>query len=314
MANEFDIFNLSVGDLETGDRQNSVGSDLYSPKPDQGVDGTYRSLLRFLPNIKNPRKPFVRKFVYWLEDKEGNGFFVDSPSTVGEKCPIQDLFFKLRNSESALDKKMAENLKRREVFYSLVQIIKDPQNKDLEGQIKVFKFGYKIKSKIDEELNPQFDEPTQIFDPFEGKNFELVLSKKGGYPNYDSCKFHGSKSAMIVNGSPVSDSNEGRQLILEYLKDVPDLSNFEYKAWTDEIRHKVMNVLSQYTSPGSSISTVMNTEMPPQKSTTAQRAKTVKESAPVMAEIEDDFDFNDSPSSSNGGEDDFDDFINGLDL
>ena len=170
MANEFDIFSVSVKDLDTGDRP-TPSSDLYTPKPDQGQDGTYRSLIRFLPNVKNPRKPFVRKYVYWLEDRDGNGFYVDSPSTVGDKCAVQDMFFKLRNSESAVDKKMSEGLKRREVFYALVQIVKDPQNRDLEGQVKIMKFGYKIKTKIDEELNPQFDEPTQVFDPFEGKNF-----------------------------------------------------------------------------------------------------------------------------------------------
>jgi len=149
MANEFDIFSVSVKDLDTGDRPQTT-SDLYTPKPDQGSDGTYRSLIRFLPNVKNPRKPFVRKYVYWLEDRDGNGFYVDSPSTVGDKCSVQDMFFKLRNSESAVDKKMSEGLKRREVFYALVQIVKDPQNRDLEGQVKIMKFGYKIKTKIDE--------------------------------------------------------------------------------------------------------------------------------------------------------------------
>ena len=55
MANEFDIFNISVSDLDTGEK-NTQSSDLYSPKPDQGQDGTYRALIRFLPNLKNPRK------------------------------------------------------------------------------------------------------------------------------------------------------------------------------------------------------------------------------------------------------------------
>ena len=278
---------------------------IYTPKPDQGQDGTYRSLIRFLPNIKNPRKPFVRKFVYWLEDRDGNGFYADSPSTVGDKCPVQDMFFKLRNSESAVDKKMSESLKRREVFYALVQIVKDPQNRDLEGQIKVFKFGYKIKTKIDEELNPQFDEPTQVFDPFEGKNFELVISKKGGYPNYDSCKFQGSKSSMAIQGENVTDSDEGRKAILEFLKDAPDLGNFDYKAWNDETRNKVMNVLSQYSSPGASIETVMKKSEPASQPKKVEKAaEAVTETAEATAE---------APSDSSGG-DDFDDFINGLDL
>lgn len=309
MTNEFDIFGVSVNDLDTGDRQGSGGSDLYSPKPDQGQDGTYRSLIRFLPNVKNPRKPYVRKFVYWLEDRDGNGFYADSPSTVGDKCPVQDLFFKLRNSESAVDKKISEGLKRREVFYSLVQIVKDPQNRDLEGQIKVFKFGYKIKAKIDEELNPQFDEPTQVFDPFEGKNFELVISKKGGYPNYDSCKFQGSKSAIAIEGTSISDTSEGRTQILDYLKGAPDLGNFDYKPWNDEQRNKILNVLSQFSSPGASIQNLSkpstNTDKPVQsQSKTSLVNETSNDSLSDTA---------DNTEKADQG-DDFDDFINGLDL
>ena len=306
MANEFDIFNVSVKDLDTGERPSEGRSDLYAPKPDQGQDGTYRSLIRFLPNAKNPRKPFERKYVYWLEDREGNGFFADSPSTVGEKCPVQDMFFKLRNSESAVDKKMSEGLKRREVFYALVQIVKDPQNRDLEGQVKIMKFGYKIKTKIDEELNPQFDEPTQVFDPFEGKNVELVISKKGGFPNYDSSKFHGNKSAMEINGEKVTDTDESRKAILDLLKDAPDLATWGYKAWDDATRGKVMNVLSQFTSPGDSIANITASKPAPVNTEKTEAAATkatteTKETASTETKKEE-------------KADDFDDFINGLDL
>tara|TARA_R100001463_G_scaffold17056_2_gene44009 strand:+ start:129 stop:1049 length:921 start_codon:yes stop_codon:yes gene_type:complete len=306
MANEFDIFNVSVKDLDTGERPSEGRSDLYAPKPDQGQDGTYRSLIRFLPNAKNPRKPFERKYVYWLEDREGNGFFADSPSTVGEKCPVQDMFFKLRNSESAVDKKMSEGLKRREVFYALVQIIKDPQNRDLEGQVKIMKFGYKIKTKIDEELNPQFDEPTQVFDPFEGKNFELVISKKGGFPNYDSSKFHGNKSAMEINGEKVTDTDESRKAILDLLKDAPDLATWGYKAWDDSTRGKVMNVLSQFTSPGDSIANITASKPAPVNTAKTEAAATQATTETTTSTTE--------PAKGEEKKDDFDDFINGLDL
>jgi len=305
MANEFDIFSVSVKDLDTGDRP-APSSDLYTPKPDQGTDGTYRSLIRFLPNVKNPRKPFVRKYVYWLEDRDGNGFYADSPSTVGDKCPVQDMFFKLRNSESAVDKKMSEGLKRREVFYALVQIVKDPQNRDLEGQVKIMKFGYKIKTKIDEELNPQFDEPTQVFDPFEGKNFELVISKKGGYPNYDSCKFQGSRSAMTINGEAVTADDAGRTAILDYIKDSPELANFDYRPWNDEQRTKVMGVLSQFSNPGSSIETVTQSVSTPAPKKAEAAATQVTETAATTA--------TETKTEDSSKGDDFDDFINGLDL
>jgi len=299
MANDLDIFGMSVNDLDIGDKP-SMGSDLYSPKPDQGVDGTYSSLIRFLPNLKNPRKPFVRKFVYWLEDEDGNGFYVDSPSTVGDNCPVQDLFFKLRNSDSAVDNKLSEKLKRREVFYSLIQIVKDPQNPDLEGQIKVYKFGWKIKQKIDEELNPKFDEPVQVFDPFEGKNFELVISKKAGFPNYDSSKFQGKLSPMTIDGKKVSNTDAGKQAILAYLEGSPELETWDYTPWSPEERKKVTNVLHSIKSPGSSIDTIVN------NSEQRSVSEDIDDAADALTGTSDDND--------DGKEDDLDDFIDGLDL
>jgi hypothetical protein len=309
MANEFDIFSISVGDLDTQENKTSASSDLYNPKPDQGPDGNYRSLIRFLPNLSNPRKPYIRKYIYWLENDNG-GFYVDSPSTVGERCPVQDMFFKLRNSTSAVEKNLSETLKRREVYYALIQVVKDPQNRDLEGQIKIFKFGYKIKAKIDEELNPQFDEPVQVFDPFEGKNFELVLTKKGGYTNYDSSKFQGSRTPIAIGGEQMSDNPEDRKRIVEYLKKSPDISNFEYKPWTDEQRANVMKVLSSLTSPGSKISELSNSsketlEISDYDSPKSKKSS-IKEEVPTSGL--------DTSEVLESGGDDIDDFIAGLDL
>lgn len=246
--NAMGIFNMGVEDVDLyNETKESV---LYKPTADAGNDGIYRSLIRFVPNPKNPKKSILRKFVYWLEDADGNGAYYDSPSTVGESCPVQDMFFKLRNSESAVDKKNSEKLKRREIFYSIVQIVKDPQKPDLEGKLKIFKYGWKIKEKIDGEMKPQFDEPVQIFDPFEGKNFELVITKQGGFNNYDTSKFSSKVSAMRVNGDEVSSTPEGRKKILGYLSEAPSLDDFEYRPWDDETRNKIDDILNQYRSPG----------------------------------------------------------------
>ena len=145
---EFDIFNLSVSDVETHDTQSTKTDVLYKPSADQGKDGTYKALVRFVPNPANPRNSLVKKYVHWLTDASGNGRLIDSPSSVGESCPIAEAFFKLRNSDSAVDRKMSEKLKRREQYYSLIKVIKDPQNPDLEGQYLVYKFGYKIKERL----------------------------------------------------------------------------------------------------------------------------------------------------------------------
>lgn len=252
------IFNLGVNDVDShsSEKKESV---LYRPSADQGKDGIYRSLIRFIPNPKNPKKSIVRKFVYWLTDTDGNGGYYDSPTTINDKCPVQDLFFKLRNSESALDKKNSDGLKRREIFYSLVQIIKDPHAEELEGKIKVFKYGQKIKQKIDDELKPQFAEATQIFDPFEGKNFELTITKQSGFNNYDSSKFQGNITPITIGGVAMQPNQEDQTKIIEFVTAAPSLSDFEFKPWTDDIRMKVMGILSQYTgsNPGAAMEVIV---------------------------------------------------------
>lgn len=312
MAKEFDIFNLSVEDIDSYQRTESKGSDLYKPTADQGKDGVYTALIRFLPNPKNPQKSIIRKFVYWLEDSEGKGAYYDSPSTIGEKCPVQDLFFKLRNSESAVDKKMAEKLKRREIYYSLVQILKDPQNPEMEGTIKVFKYGYQIKQKIDEELNPQFDEPCQVFDLFEGKNFELKVNKSAGYNSFTASKFQGKRTAISVNGTFMENTKEDRNKIMEYLKEVPELDAFDFKPWDDSIRNIVERILDNYRSPGSAIGNVSKGNRKEESYTSLDDFNFGNESASPKKEAAKPIPVEEESNSDDG--DDLNDFLKGLDL
>ncbi|MGY8865533.1 MAG: hypothetical protein ACKVJK_07850, partial [Methylophagaceae bacterium] len=198
MSDSFDIFNLGVEDVETHQPERTTVNEIYKPTADDGKDGTYKALIRFVPNPENPRKSLIQKYVHWLTNSNGDGKLVDSPQTIGEHCPIADVFWKLRKSDSAVDRKSSEKLKRRQQYYSLIKIVKDPQNPEMEGTYKVFKFGYKIKEKIDSELKPDFGEPTQVFDLFEGKNFELVITRQGEYKNYDKSKFSSSKYENLL--------------------------------------------------------------------------------------------------------------------
>ena len=294
MANkeQLDIFNLSVEDVETH-KQEDKKSDLYKPKAADGKDGTYKALIRFVPNPQNPRKSLVRKLVYWLTDMDNNGTLVDSPSTVGDKCPIQQMFFRLRKSESAVDRKMAEKLKRREQFYAIIKVLKDPQNPEMEGQYKIFKFGRKIKIKIDEEMMPNFGEPTQVFDLFDGKNFELVITKQGEFNNYDTCKFSSKHSPIMINNVEMENTADNRKLIKEDLDTAPELAPFDYKPWDDELTSKVQNILNQYRSPGDHIENIVKTPV----------TETKKEEAPKT-----------TAKAATGDSDDLDSFLNDLDI
>ena len=305
---EFDIFNLGVNDVETHETQASSGSDLYKPTADDGKDGTYKAMIRFVPNPTNPRNSLVKKYVHWLTNASGDGKMVDSPSTVGAPCPIADVFFKLRKSDSAVDRKMSEKLKRREQYFALIKIIKDPQNPELEGQYKVFKFGYKIKEKIDEELKPAFGEPTQVFDLFAGKNFELIITRQGDFNNYDKSKFSSKTSPVEVDGKPATRTPEAMKSIKAELDAAPSLEPYEYKAWDGETLDFVNSILRNYLNPGSSIDSVISKPA-------AKKAPAKSEPVAESSDFEFPSDMTGNPDSTNvDSSDDLDSFLNDLDI
>ena len=304
MSDSFDIFNLGVEDVETHQVQASTASqEIYKPTADDGKDGTYKALIRFVPNPENPRNSLIQKYVHWLTNSSGDGKLVDSPATIGEKCPIADVFWKLRKSDSAVDRKSSEKLKRRQQYYALIKVIKDPQNPEFEGQYKVFKFGYKIKEKIDAELKPNFGEPTQVFDLFEGKNFELVITRQGEYNNYDTAKFSSSQSAIIMGEAPAERSKETMSAIKAELEAAPSLKGYDYQAWDEDTRSFVNDVLRMYLNPGDSISE-MTTSAP--RKTTKTATAVVEKAAPAPAKAE--------STSSVSSDDDLDSFLNDLDI
>ena len=302
MSDSFDIFNLGVEDVETHQVQTSSSTnEIYKPTADDGKDGTYKALIRFVPNPENPRNSLIQKYVHWLTNSSGDGKLVDSPATIGEKCPIADVFWKLRKSDSAVDRKSSDKLKRRQQYYSLVKIVKDPQNPELEGTYKVFKFGYKIKEKIDAELKPNFGEPTQVFDLFEGKNFELVITRQGEYNNYDTSKFSSSKSAIIMGDAPAERSKEIMTTIKEELEAAPSLKGYDYQAWDEDTRSFVNDVLRMYLNPGDSIAEMTSSApKPATKTATAVAEKPAKATTTTTAAVSTD--------------DDLDSFLNDLDI
>jgi len=277
---DFNVFNVSIEDLTKDDKPQG-NANLYSPSYDKAKDGVYKSKIRFLPNVNDPRHPMMRKYVYYLQDLNNeSGFYVDSPSTIGEKCIIQDTFFKLRNSTSAADKELSDKLKRKEFWYSAVQIIQDKQFPELEGKIMIFRYGFKIKQKIDEQLKPvvEDEDPNNPFDLFEGKVFNLVVCKKDGFANYDSSKFASNGSAIVIDGKEMSDDDDDKETIVEYLKEnTPDFNEFKFKPWDDDLKKKVIKVLSQYGSAGKDIKALMSNEDEDEVETKPKKKKNVDE-------------------------------------
>lgn len=259
MEDNFDIFNLDNEAFVKQEVKREEDEFLYKPYPELGKDGVYKSLIRFLPNISNPKKSKIHQYYVWLKDPvDGANYKALCPSTVGKKSILKDLYWKLKNSPSAKDQDISKAFSRKEDFYSLVQIVKDPNKPELEGKIMILKFGRKVNDLIEQQIKPEFGNPSNPYDLFEGKNFGLQVRKVGEWNNYDLCQFVGDKGPISINGTPVEKTEESRELITKYLKSGPlDLEKYDYKDWTEEETEKIMKIVRNTVPDGRIVSEII---------------------------------------------------------
>jgi len=288
-----DLFNMSgdIEDVTTEPAKKKVDENLYSINLSDSKDGIYRSKVRFLPNFRNIKKSRISKYTYWLTDASGdNGIFVDDPTSIGEKSPINEMFWKLKNSTNPMDQTLAkEKLKRNRKFYSLVQIVEDVQHPELEGKIMVFGYGIKINEKIEEEFK-DVEDGGNPFDLMTGRIFRIESKKKDGYQNYDSCKFGGVGTPIEINGKKMTNSESDKKKIVAYLQDSPNLEDYEFKPWDDSTAKAVNERLSTF-KKGSN-----------------------KPSIVEHAIAQDEEDEKEEPVYTKSSDDDDDDFLDGIDL
>lgn len=250
-----DIFNLSSDNLLKPEGKNSLDI-FYHPNAKDGKNNVYQASLKFLPNIFDPNKCIVSKWVVWVtnprtEEKK----LVDCPSTIQQPSILHDIYKELfYKSDSAVDKKLAANFQRRETFFSLVEILQDPQHPEYEGQIKIFKFGRKIYNKLRGVIKPDNDmiEPNNPFDLFEGKPFMLKVTLVSDFNNFDESTFidkarpfaipQFNEDGLIKRSQdgkgirkPIERDPKNFKIIEEYLREKsPNICDYDYKPWDDE--------------------------------------------------------------------------------
>jgi len=249
MENLNDLFNLQADDLVQ--KQTSSKTDIYKPTADKGKEGVYSAVVRFIPWHENPKKSIMKKWTCWLVDPlTDKGRYVDCPSSAGEKSILQDMYWKLKKSDSVAEQKLADNFSRRQSMSTLIQVIKDDNNPDMVGKVMVWPFGVKIYNKIQDVMQPEFGTPHIPFDLFEGKAFHIKIKKVAGYNNYDDCKFLDNVAPITIDDEPMSKTPENMQKIVEYLKDAsPDLNKYDFTPWDQDTTSYVNNVV-QNSVPG----------------------------------------------------------------
>jgi len=248
MENKYDLNSLFHPNVEMGKDLKNTGE--YQPDAAKGQNGIYKSIIRFVTWWQDPQHSISDKWVCWLVDPVTNrGRLVDCPSSVGKPSVLQDMFFKLRKSESIQEQKKSEIFSRKHLYTAVVQIVKDDQNKEAEGKLMIWKFGKKIFEKIEAEKKPVIGEPHEPFDLLDGKAFALVITKAAGFNNYDQSRFLDKKIPLLLPDEktgkllPINDKTS-REVVFNFLKEQsPDLTKYAFKEWDQEMHDYVNQVI-----------------------------------------------------------------------
>ena len=266
MSNLDELFSFTAADaLSVTESKKTAFTNKYetyrpSIKDEKCQDETYRALVRFVPFVyKNKMRTTIERWECYLKDVNGdNGVFVVSPKTIGKSCPMRTLSWKLHESDNAIDKANSKKINVYQQWYALVEIVKDVQHPEYEGKFMIYQIGAKIYDKIKEAMKgSDYTDPINPFDFEDAPLFEIKLVKgnqkmdNGGVvANYDGCKFIPKTAPLhFGEGMTFDGSMEMKKAFIEWLeKDAPQINNYQWKEWSEEITEKVNTNLATFTS------------------------------------------------------------------
>ena len=152
--------------------------------------GNGYAVVRFLPPVEGEELPWVKTFNHGFQGP-GGWYIENSLTTLNHKDPVSEYNTSLWNSGIEANKDIARKQKRRLTYFANIYIVKDHANPQNEGQHRLFKFGKRIFDKINDQMNPSFEDesPVNPFDFWEGANFKLKIRKVEGFTNYDKSEF-----------------------------------------------------------------------------------------------------------------------------
>lgn len=216
--------------------ERSSDDRFWTPTVDKAGNGY--AVIRFLPAPNDEDVPFVRLFDHGFQGP-GGWYIENSLTTIGQNDPVSEYNSKLWNSGIDANKDIARKQKRRLHFISNIYVVEDPANPANEGKVFLYKFGKKIFDKLNDAMNPQYqdEKPLNPFDFWSGANFKLKIRNVEGYRNYDKSEF-ASPSALLDDDSELEAIWKQEASLADFLK--PD----NFKSY-DELKRKLAKVLAE---------------------------------------------------------------------
>tara|TARA_Y100000310_G_scaffold305372_1_gene345476 strand:- start:75 stop:929 length:855 start_codon:yes stop_codon:yes gene_type:complete len=212
----------SIKDAMANTAQQNTTSNIMRLKP----GNTYT--LRLIPFVEDPSKTFFHYYSHgWVSEMTGQFQSSISPQTWGERDPIAEARYRLSRTGSEEEKEKAKALNRKENWLVNVYVVKDPDNPENEGKVKILRFGRQLHKIVMEAIEGEDAEEfgERIFDlSKDGCGFRVKVEEQGGYPTYVSSRF---AAPSKING--VTNDN-----VKEIYEQVFDLENvFPVKSYEE---------------------------------------------------------------------------------
>ena len=226
----------------------------WTPTVDKAGNGY--AVIRFLPEPKGEDLPWVRVFSHGFQGPAGKWYIENSLTTFNEKDPVSEYNSTLWNNGTEAGKEQARKQKRRLSYIANIYVVKDPANPENEGQVRLYKFGKKIFDKLNEKMNPEFEDETATnpFDFWEGADLKLKIRNVEGYRNYDKSEFAAPTALYDADDTKL-------EAVYNQLHDLSEFSDPKnYKSY-DELKAKLARVLGEEAVGGGAPTVVQMNQM-----------------------------------------------------
>jgi len=266
--------------LEKMNEKNSYKDErFWRPELDKSSNGY--AVIRFLDCVQGEDVPFAKYFSHGFQGP-GGWYIENSRTTLGEKDPVSEMNTKLWNSGVESDKDIARTRKRKTNYVSNIYIVSDPANPQNEGKVFLFRYGTKIFNKIQESMQPEFEDekPVNVFNLWSGADFKLKIRRVSGFLNYDKSEF-ASPSPLLEGDDSVLKDIWDKQYPLSEFTDPENFKSYDElkKRLHEVIGDNVRSMISD--SPKSSAENIAE-----ESSATEDSTSTVTEESDALSYFE----------------------------
>ncbi len=228
----------SISNKGKSNTKKEVDDRFYVPGKDS--DGNVAAVIRFLPSPDSPAVMVESK--HFIKGASGKAYVEECPKSHGKSCPACSWIGK---SWGDGDKDAYKKWGAKDKYVSNILVINDVNNPSNNGKVFLFRFGKGIYNMIEAKVNPttSLDEPSIVFDYFEGENFKLVGTPSAFNSGQKNVDFIDFKRSEFKGKSKLGDDSEIERVDGELISMAEWLPENKLKTF-DELKARLEEVTS----------------------------------------------------------------------